>query len=172
MDVVYQICIRWAFPGQITSPLRPLQHVSPHLPLPISFTHTVPKGFYTSTTLDNVQTGESPSTAYFPSIAITAILCPFQLILATSTPSVLFNVIVFFTRPHPQVEFTTGDVVVSSLRSAIVRHGQISAPHPKFDPGTVEEAVATFDLTGSNSLLVTGRHHNTFLHDSVCVPIA
>ena len=45
----------------------------------------------------------------------------------------------------------------------------ISAPHPGYDLGTVEQAAAIFEATGAKSLLVPGRKRTAFLSNSECI---
>lgn len=63
-----------------------------------------------------------------------------------------------------------GFMVVPSFKSQIARHLHFSAPHPKFDTGTVQQAAYIFSTTGSNSLLVPGRHRNAYIYPSDCIP--
>ncbi|KAF9481091.1 hypothetical protein BDN70DRAFT_804100 [Pholiota conissans] len=63
-----------------------------------------------------------------------------------------------------------GFVVVPSRRSGISRNVHISAPHPGFDLGTVEQAASVYQTTGSRSLLVAGRRRTAFLEHSDCIP--
>ena len=60
-------------------------------------------------------------------------------------------------------------MVVPSFRSQISRHLHFSTPCPKYDTGTVEQAAAIFQMTGSNSLLVAGRNRNAYLLFSECI---
>ncbi|TFK37296.1 hypothetical protein BDQ12DRAFT_753373 [Crucibulum laeve] len=62
-----------------------------------------------------------------------------------------------------------GFMVVPSTRSAISRSIHLSAPHPKYDLGTVEQAATLFKSTGAHSLLVAGRIRTAFLQSSDCV---
>jgi hypothetical protein len=62
-----------------------------------------------------------------------------------------------------------GFMIVPSLKSHVTRHLHISAPHPLYDGRTVEQAAAIFQSTGSQSLLVAGRHRNAYFKVSDCI---
>jgi len=148
-------------------------------------TYTVPKGFYTSTTYDNAQPTVTQR-ADWRTLVERLLSVDNETCETVSIPSSLDGIYAVraFQRFCVLYETTSsgggggggiydkgwGFMVVPSLRSAIARHVHISAPHPKFDLGTVEQAAAIFDLTGSNSLLAPGRHRHAFLHGSSCVP--
>jgi len=62
-----------------------------------------------------------------------------------------------------------GFMVVPTFRVAVSRSVHISAPHPGYDLGTVEQAASVFENTGSKSLLVPGRTRKAFLKPSDCI---
>ncbi|KDR78079.1 hypothetical protein GALMADRAFT_138224 [Galerina marginata CBS 339.88] len=62
-----------------------------------------------------------------------------------------------------------GFFIVPSSQRDISRNVHISAPHPGYDLGTVEQAAAVFEATGSRSLLVPGRTRTAFLSTSDCI---
>ncbi|KAF4623310.1 hypothetical protein D9613_002302 [Agrocybe pediades] len=62
-----------------------------------------------------------------------------------------------------------GFMIVPSRRRAVARDVHISAPHPHFDGGTVEQAASVFYSTRSSSLLVAGRARNAFMSPSSCI---
>ena len=62
-----------------------------------------------------------------------------------------------------------GFMVVPSFRVAVSRNVHISAPHPGYDLGTVEQASSVFENTGSKSFLVPGRTRTAFLKSSNCI---
>jgi len=62
-----------------------------------------------------------------------------------------------------------GFMVVPASRVAVSRSVHISAPHPGYDLGTVEQAAYVFENTGSKSLLVPGRTRTAFLQSSNCI---
>jgi hypothetical protein len=62
-----------------------------------------------------------------------------------------------------------GFMVVPASRVAVSRSVHISAPHPGYDLGTVEQAASIFENTGSKSLLVPGRTRTAFLKSSDCI---
>ncbi|KAF8153794.1 hypothetical protein B0H34DRAFT_661500 [Crassisporium funariophilum] len=62
-----------------------------------------------------------------------------------------------------------GFLIVPGLRSSVSRNVHISAPHPGYDLGSVEQAAALFKSTGSKSLLVAGRVRTAFLDPSGCI---
>ena len=62
-----------------------------------------------------------------------------------------------------------GFMVVPAFRVAVSRSVHISAPHPGYDLGTVEQAAFVFEKTGSKSLLVPGRTRTAFLKPSDCI---
>ena len=62
-----------------------------------------------------------------------------------------------------------GFMVVPAFRVAVSRSVHISAPHPGYDLGTVEQAASIFENTGSKSLLVPGRTRTAFLKSSDCI---
>ena len=62
-----------------------------------------------------------------------------------------------------------GFMVVPAFRVAISRSVHISAPHPRYDLGTVEQAASVFGNTGAKSLLVPGRTRTAFLKSSDCI---
>ncbi|KAF8172297.1 hypothetical protein BJ912DRAFT_994061 [Pholiota molesta] len=62
-----------------------------------------------------------------------------------------------------------GFMAVPARRSSVSRHVHISAPHPGYDLGTVEQAASIYHSTGSSSLLVAGRQRTAFLEKSDCV---
>jgi len=55
---------------------------------------------------------------------------------------------------------------VPAFRGAVSRSVHISAPHPGYDLGTVEQAAYVFENTGSKSLLVPGWMRTAFLQPS------
>ncbi|KAF5329605.1 hypothetical protein D9619_009405 [Psilocybe cf. subviscida] len=63
-----------------------------------------------------------------------------------------------------------GYVIVPARRSSVSRNLHVSAPHPGYDLGTVEQAAAVYEATGAKSLLVTGRTRTAFLKSSACIP--
>lgn len=62
-----------------------------------------------------------------------------------------------------------GFVVVPAMRAAVSRSIHISAPHPAYDLGTVEQATSLFKSSGAHSLLVAGRIRSAYLKASECV---
>jgi len=62
-----------------------------------------------------------------------------------------------------------GFMVVPAFRVPVSRNVHISAPHPGYDLGTVEQAASVFENTGSKSLLVPGRTRTAFLKSSDCI---
>ena len=62
-----------------------------------------------------------------------------------------------------------GYMIVPSTQRGISRNVHISAPHPGYDMGTVQQAASIFSLTGSRSLLVAGRDRRAFLDPSDCI---
>ncbi|KIM37757.1 hypothetical protein M413DRAFT_448272 [Hebeloma cylindrosporum] len=62
-----------------------------------------------------------------------------------------------------------GFMVVPAFRGAVSRSVHVSAPHPGYDLGTVEQAASVFETTGSKSLLVPGRTRTAFLESSDCI---
>jgi hypothetical protein len=62
-----------------------------------------------------------------------------------------------------------GFMVVPASQVAVSRSVHISAPHPGYDLGTVEQAASVFENTGSKSLLVPGRTRTAFLKSSDCI---
>uniref|UniRef100_A0A8H8CJZ2 3-beta hydroxysteroid dehydrogenase/isomerase domain-containing protein n=1 Tax=Psilocybe cubensis TaxID=181762 RepID=A0A8H8CJZ2_PSICU len=62
-----------------------------------------------------------------------------------------------------------GFMIVPSSRSRTSRDLHISAPHPGYDLGTVQQAAHIFESTGSRSLLVTGRTRTAYLDNSNCI---
>ncbi len=142
--------------------------------------YTVPREFYTDTTYDNAQPTVTQRADW--RILVDRLLSVDSENCGTvAIPSSLGDIYAVRSFQHYCVLYETtssggiydkgwGFIVVPSLRSAVARHIHVSAPHPKFDSGTVEQAAAIFGLTGSNSLLVTGRHRDAFLHESDCVP--
>lgn len=62
-----------------------------------------------------------------------------------------------------------GYVVVPTRRSSVSRNVHVSAPHPGYDLGTVEQAAAVYEAAGAKSLLVTGRTRTAFLESSACI---
>jgi hypothetical protein len=62
-----------------------------------------------------------------------------------------------------------GFMTVPARRSSVSRHVHISAPHPGYDLGTVEQAASIYHSTGSSSLLVAGRQRTAFLEKSDCI---
>jgi hypothetical protein len=59
-----------------------------------------------------------------------------------------------------------GLVVVPARHSAITRNIHFSAPHPKDDSDTPQQAAALFKLTGARSLVITGRRRGAFQEPS------
>ncbi|KAF8963321.1 hypothetical protein BDZ97DRAFT_1661869 [Flammula alnicola] len=62
-----------------------------------------------------------------------------------------------------------GFMIAPAYHSSVSRSVHISAPHPGYDLGTVEQAASIFDSTGSKSLLVAGRKRTAFLDQSNCI---
>jgi hypothetical protein len=60
-------------------------------------------------------------------------------------------------------------MIVPARRSSVSRNVHVSAPHPGYDLGTVEQAAAVYEATGANSLLVPGRTRTAFLENSACI---
>ncbi|KAF6756231.1 hypothetical protein DFP72DRAFT_1067038 [Ephemerocybe angulata] len=65
-----------------------------------------------------------------------------------------------------------GHVIVPETRAQVSRSIHVSAPHPKFDLGTVEQATAIFEMTGAKSLLLAGRTRPAFHEPSTCITTA
>jgi hypothetical protein len=62
-----------------------------------------------------------------------------------------------------------GYVIVPAKQRSVSRNVHVSAPHPGYDLGTVEQAAAVYEATGAKSLLVTGRTRTAFLENSACI---
>jgi len=62
-----------------------------------------------------------------------------------------------------------GFMVVPAFGVAVSRSVHISAPHPGYNLGTVEQAASIFENTGSKSLLVPGRTRTAFLKSPDCI---
>ncbi|PPQ94226.1 hypothetical protein CVT25_006652 [Psilocybe cyanescens] len=62
-----------------------------------------------------------------------------------------------------------GFMIVPAFRPLVSRSVHISAPHPGYDLGTIQQAAYIFQSTGSNSLLVTGRTRTAYLNNSNCI---
>ena len=53
--------------------------------------------------------------------------------------------------------------------NGVIRDLHFSAPHPKSDENTPQQAAALFKMTGAKSLVVTGRHRKAYAIPSLCV---
>jgi len=62
-----------------------------------------------------------------------------------------------------------GHFIVPATRSQVSRDIHLSAPHPKYDVGTLEQAAALFELSGARSLLLAGRTRTAFMEPSNCI---
>jgi len=62
-----------------------------------------------------------------------------------------------------------GYMIVPAHRSSVSRNVHLSAPHPGYDLGTVEQAAAIYEAVGANSLLVPGRMRTAFPESSACI---
>lgn len=62
-----------------------------------------------------------------------------------------------------------GFAVVPARAAGVQRILHVSAPHPAYDLGTVEQAAAVYEGSGARSLLVAGRKRTAFLASSGCV---
>ncbi|KAF8890827.1 hypothetical protein CPB84DRAFT_1784621 [Gymnopilus junonius] len=62
-----------------------------------------------------------------------------------------------------------GFFITPSSHRRVWRNIHISAPHPAYDLGTVQQAAAVFEATGARSLLVPGRKRTAFLSNSECI---
>ncbi|TEB23879.1 hypothetical protein FA13DRAFT_1739678 [Coprinellus micaceus] len=62
-----------------------------------------------------------------------------------------------------------GHLVVPEKREQVSRFLHVSAPHPKYDLGTIEQATVLFELSGAKSLLFAGRTRGAFMQSSTCV---
>ncbi|KAF9007201.1 hypothetical protein BDQ17DRAFT_1407677 [Cyathus striatus] len=62
-----------------------------------------------------------------------------------------------------------GYMVVPGTRSAISRDIHLSAPHPGYDLGTVQQATSVFKSTGARTLLVPGRERTAYHAPSDCI---
>lgn len=62
-----------------------------------------------------------------------------------------------------------GHVIVPATRAAVSRALHLSAPHPKYDLGTIEQATALFEFSGAKSLLLAGRTRTAFSQPSKCI---
>lgn len=63
-----------------------------------------------------------------------------------------------------------GLMVVPATRAAVSRYIHISAPHPLFDTGTPQQAIALFKNTGAKSLFISGRHRDAYVFESCVSP--
>ena len=62
-----------------------------------------------------------------------------------------------------------GLMVVPATRSGVSRCIHISAPHPKYDQNTPNQAAAIFKNTGAKSLFIAGRHRDAYSLARSCV---
>lgn len=62
-----------------------------------------------------------------------------------------------------------GHIIVPETRAQVSRFLHISAPHPKYDVGTIEQATALFELSGAKSLLLAGRTRTAYMQPSTCI---
>ncbi|KAJ3499988.1 hypothetical protein NMY22_g19415 [Coprinellus aureogranulatus] len=62
-----------------------------------------------------------------------------------------------------------GHLIVPETRAQVSRFLHFSAPHPKYDVGTIEQATALFELSGAKSLLLAGRTRTAFMQPSTCI---
>ena len=141
--------------------------------------YTVPKDFYTSDTYANAQPTDLQRVAWrdvvnnllsVDNIDCTTVTVPSDLTdIYTIRRFGDYCVLYETTSTSGVYNKGWGFMVVPALRSRITRHLHISAPHPKFDKNTVEQAAAVFQSTGSNSLLVAGRHRNAYPEVSGCI---
>ncbi|KAI9450932.1 hypothetical protein BJY52DRAFT_1125582 [Lactarius psammicola] len=76
------------------------------------------------------------------------------------------------TQLHPDGYYLRGWglVVVPSTRARVSRYIHISAPHPRYDPRSPQQAAAIFRNTGAKSLLISGRHRDAYGNPSLCQP--
>ncbi|KAF9039865.1 hypothetical protein BJ165DRAFT_1351099 [Panaeolus papilionaceus] len=73
------------------------------------------------------------------------------------------------TQPKHVYSKGWGTLITPSSALSQARDLHISAPHPHFDLGTVEQAAAVFAGTGARSLSIAGRARTAFLVESGCV---
>ena len=137
-------------------------------------TYTVPEGFYTDTTYADAQPTETQRGEW--RTLVQRLLTVDNANCGITPPSTLVDIYAICSFQEYCVLYETtlnsrgtynkgwGSMIVPSLRFHVARRIHISAPHPGADFGTVEQAAAIFQRTGSNSLLVTGRHRNAFIH--------
>ncbi|KAJ2929595.1 hypothetical protein H1R20_g7487, partial [Candolleomyces eurysporus] len=62
-----------------------------------------------------------------------------------------------------------GSVIVPESKATVTYTLHLSAPHPHYDLGTVEQAAALFELVGAKSLLIAGRTRTALMEPSQCV---
>jgi len=60
-------------------------------------------------------------------------------------------------------------MVIPATHSAVSRYIDISAPHPKADVYTPEQAMVLFKKTNAKSLFIAGRHRDAIPIKGACV---
>ena len=141
-------------------------------------TFTVPHDYYSQLTYALAQPLPAQRVAF--SDAVRTILSVDGDCAAKQVPSALEGLYAFAPFREHCVLFETkskcgtyvkgwGFAVVPARASSVERTLHVSAPHPAYDLGTVEQAAAVYEGSGARSLLVAGRKRTAFLASSGCV---